>query len=125
MDGNNSVKRIASSGKTDQRDLPESYYFISSEQVNLYANEVPRPPSHHNEEEDKSDPEEELPDFDQEGGDPTDGGVISGCAGHWKAAEADHKKKMWQVFDETGMFASACRHGMILWIADMVRSGEL
>ncbi|EIW75720.1 hypothetical protein CONPUDRAFT_26328, partial [Coniophora puteana RWD-64-598 SS2] len=34
-------------------------------------------------------------------------------------------KKSWGIFDETGIFACACRHGFIVWIADMVRSGEL
>ena len=59
-------------------------------------------------------------------GDPTDGTQAAGpCASHWKAAAADEKKRMWAIYDETGIFASACRHGLILWIADMVRSGEL
>ena len=34
------------------------------------------------------------------------------------------KKKMWGVFNETGVFASACPHSFILWLADMVQSGE-
>ena len=29
------------------------------------------------------------------------------------------------IFEETGIYASACRHGFMLWICDMVRSGEL
>ncbi|KZT01719.1 uncharacterized protein LAESUDRAFT_663270 [Laetiporus sulphureus 93-53] len=32
---------------------------------------------------------------------------------------------MWGIFEETGIFASACHHGFILWICDMMRSGEL
>jgi hypothetical protein len=35
------------------------------------------------------------------------------------------KKKMWGVFDETGVFASACPHGFVLWLVDMIQSGEL
>ena len=34
------------------------------------------------------------------------------------------KKKVWGIFDETGIFASACPHGFVLWLADMVQSGE-
>jgi len=34
-------------------------------------------------------------------------------------------KKMWGIFDETGIFLALCRHGFSLVIADMVRSGEL
>ncbi|KAL4259837.1 CxC1-like cysteine cluster associated with KDZ transposases domain-containing protein [Pleurotus pulmonarius] len=51
--------------------------------------------------------------------------VLSPCADNWKAAAGNEKKHMWDIFDETGIFACACRHGMIVWLADMVRSGEL
>lgn len=51
--------------------------------------------------------------------------ATSACMDNWKAAAADAKKKSWGIFEETGIFASACRHGLILWIGDMVRSGEL
>lgn len=47
------------------------------------------------------------------------------CVKNWKAASSEEKKKMWAIFDESGIFASVCRHGLVLWIADMVRSGEL
>jgi len=33
-------------------------------------------------------------------------------------------RKMWGVFDESGIFMSACHHGFSLLIADMVQSGE-
>ncbi|KAJ7433959.1 hypothetical protein B0H11DRAFT_1758215 [Mycena galericulata] len=33
--------------------------------------------------------------------------------------------KMWSIFDETGVFLALCRHGFVLLVADMVRSGEL
>lgn len=55
-------------------------------------------------------------------GDPTDGAGSSqsSCTKNWKAAQSDDKKRLWDVFEETGVFASACRHGFILWIIDMV-----
>lgn len=56
---------------------------------------------------------------------PTAAANKSGCAVRWKAAASDEKKKMWAIFQESGLFASACRHGMILWIADLIQSGEL
>jgi hypothetical protein len=37
----------------------------------------------------------------------------------------DITKKMWGIFDETGIFLALCRHGFALVIADMVMSGEL
>ena len=48
-----------------------------------------------------------------------------GCTANWKAAADDSKKTMWGIFDETGIYSCACRHGFWLWTADMVRSGEL
>ncbi|KAG1747807.1 uncharacterized protein EDB91DRAFT_1235789 [Suillus paluster] len=47
------------------------------------------------------------------------------CSKNWKVAASDEKKRMWSIFDETGIFVSACCHGFILWYVDMVRSGEL
>ena len=60
-------------------------------------------------------------------GDPTDGCPEgrSSCTRNWKAAQADDKKRSWGIFEENGIFASACPHGLILWLIDMVRSGEL
>jgi hypothetical protein len=125
MDGNNSVKRIATSGTADQRRFEAGDYFIPLEEVDEFANEVPGSAAQRDEKEFGL---EET--YIEDGGDVADSidapdGVVSGCAGHWKAAEADHKKRMWRIFDETGMFSSACRHGLILWIADMIKSGEL
>lgn len=33
--------------------------------------------------------------------------------------------KMWGIFDETGVFLALCRHGFVLLVADMIKSGEL
>jgi hypothetical protein len=37
----------------------------------------------------------------------------------------DITAKMWGIFDETGIFVALCRHGFVLMLADMVKSGEL
>jgi hypothetical protein len=37
----------------------------------------------------------------------------------------DSMKRMWAIYDETGIFLALCRHGFVLTIADMVSSGEL
>lgn len=39
--------------------------------------------------------------------------------------KSDLSKKVWSIFDETGIFLAICRHGYSLLIADMVKSGEL
>ncbi|KAI6113495.1 hypothetical protein EV401DRAFT_1982963 [Pisolithus croceorrhizus] len=42
----------------------------------------------------------------------------------WKNMKDSTTQKMWDVFDESGVFVAVCRHGFCLVIADMVQSGE-
>ncbi|KAF6742544.1 hypothetical protein DFP72DRAFT_830402 [Ephemerocybe angulata] len=49
----------------------------------------------------------------------------SPCAGRWQNMKKEATSKAWGIFDETGIFLSLCRHGFVLAIADMVKSGEL
>ena len=122
IDGNDSLKRVACIGLRnigDTRCFVDSDYYIPSEEVDQWAREVKsRAGGSEND-------DVEIEDNTEEQGGSGDGGSDLGpCANNWKAAQSDSKKRMWGVFAETGLFASACRHGMILWIADMVRSGE-
>jgi hypothetical protein len=122
IDGNDSLKRVARIGSRnigDSRCFSGSDYYIPSEEIEEWAKV-----------------DESQPDELEDGDAGTEDGVeepgsLEGedanpgpCANNWKAAQSDSKKHMWGIFDETGLFASACRHGLILWIADMVRSGE-
>ncbi|KAJ7733717.1 hypothetical protein B0H14DRAFT_2408921 [Mycena olivaceomarginata] len=43
----------------------------------------------------------------------------------WKNMSEELTAKMWGIFDETGVFLALCRHGFVLLVTDMVRSGEL
>ena len=47
------------------------------------------------------------------------------CADWWKNMKDDITKKIWAIFDKTGIFLTLCCHGFLLVIADMVQSGEL
>ncbi|KAJ8087277.1 hypothetical protein PM082_006107 [Marasmius tenuissimus] len=47
------------------------------------------------------------------------------CVERWKAAGPDANKKMYSFFAVSGIFLSVCRHGHVLVICDMRRSGEL
>jgi hypothetical protein len=47
------------------------------------------------------------------------------CAERWKNAAPDQRKRMFALFEETGIFVTACRHRTILYICDMIKSGEL
>lgn len=144
MDGNNSLKRIT---RVANRQIADdrvylSDYFLPPAFVDQYTNEVkssqrtrssqatdtPTPPTSSP---DSGDNDEETghSTTDDNDTDPTDGDPankrVAGCVKNWKAAASDEKKKMWSVFNETGIFTAACQHGLILWIADMITSGEL
>ena len=141
MDGNNSLKRIAKIGDRevgDTREFKGSDYYLSDSFVSLYANEVK--PRKAPEDPDAPDAIEDLDgelvavreiaeDEPPTEGDPTDGveatDFIRICVRNWKSAKSEEAKKTWSIFAEAGIFAAACRHGFILWVIDMVRSGEL
>ncbi|KAJ7600188.1 hypothetical protein C8J56DRAFT_767981 [Mycena floridula] len=53
-----------------------------------------------------------------------DDSETAGCDS-WHNSQESNTRAMWQIYDETGIFLSVCRHGFVLLIADMVNSGEL
>lgn len=122
---------------SDARTFEDSDYYLPNAYVDRFSNEVQR--GTHTTERDTSHESTEYEDRHAEpthiqdtpadpSGDPTDGtksGELAECVKNWKSAAAEEKKRMWSIFEETGIFASACRHGIILWITDMIRSGEL
>ncbi|KAJ7456352.1 hypothetical protein B0H11DRAFT_1739295 [Mycena galericulata] len=117
MDGNNSLKRVlrkdgtfddagnAGRGKSERQDPRTEeaggYYFVSREKVDLWSKELLAELT-------SDDPEEKT-----------------ACEERWKILSDDLTARMWGVFDETGVFLALCRHGFVLLLADMVRSGEL
>jgi hypothetical protein len=58
-------------------------------------------------------------------GDAPPGDEENPCEERWHNMQDKHTKSMWEVFDETGIFLSICRHSFVLLIVDMVKSGEL
>ena len=125
LDGNNSLKRMKSTrGQRevgDIRELHDSDYFLGNAYVNSFKNEIHRPANTHV----KQEPEDVPIDGDEEYLTEISEPQLENCASNWKVAASMEKKRMWGVFDETGVFASACPHGFVLWLADMVQSGEL
>ncbi|KAH7923679.1 hypothetical protein BV22DRAFT_1105986 [Leucogyrophana mollusca] len=117
MDGNDSLKRVqrklAGEYEDDDLDsppasikLPSSQQvagdrYLSREFVDQFANDVPH---------------DMFDDAKDDGDNP--------CASRWKNMKDEGTKKMWGVFDESGVFLAVCRHGFSLVIADMVQSGE-
>lgn len=147
FDGNDSAKRMDLREFRQQGDMRQfqSNYYIPREEVDQWAlskvralprgPEVPAPEDDGLWEDDDDTPfvahtvelEEEEP---QAVRDPEPDAQkaqiaeVAECVNNWKAAQSDSRKRVVGMFDETGWFACGCRHGLILWVADMVRSGE-
>ncbi|KAF7363837.1 hypothetical protein MSAN_01041700 [Mycena sanguinolenta] len=119
-DGNDSAKRFArktkeqwddegnplprESAERDDSRRPPGDYFIPRDVVDSWAVED----------------EEELAKVHDE-----DEEKDSGCAEKWQNMKEVHTVRAAAVYDETGIFAGLCRHGFVLALVDMVKSGEL
>ena len=51
--------------------------------------------------------------------------TVSVCVERWKNAGPEARKKMFALFAVSGVFVCLCRHGHVLIMCDMIRSGEL
>jgi len=133
MDGNNSQKRMGAAihnvtARLDSRSL-FSDRWLSPEEVNRFADEVKRSPvgvlSVHapwglnTRQVKNTDPDVELDDW---GGD--DDSPQAECVKRWRNAGPEQCKKMFALFEESGIFIAACRHHFLLLGCDMIRSGE-
>ncbi|KAF8572998.1 hypothetical protein K439DRAFT_1564199, partial [Ramaria rubella] len=137
MDGNNTQKRVERTvrhadgeGKIilsvniERRDNRSVFgdYYLTPEEVNLFAYEVKRrlPPA--------GTTQEDIRQFAAvtEEGRPVDGAdEPMPCTEKWVNMSEDAVKKMWGIYWETGIFLALCRHGSVLVMCDMIRSGEL
>ncbi|KAF9472022.1 hypothetical protein BDN70DRAFT_909241 [Pholiota conissans] len=119
MDGNNSLKLVDSTFKAgttrdDDRVLP-SFRWVSAEEVDQFKDEVKR--SHIG-------PDNDVAWLNAlENDDLKD--KISVCVERWKSAGPEARKKMFALFAIAGVFVAVCRHGHVLLVCDMIRSGEL
>ncbi|KAJ7692310.1 hypothetical protein B0H14DRAFT_2419861, partial [Mycena olivaceomarginata] len=48
-----------------------------------------------------------------------------GCSERWQNMKEDMTSCAYRMYDETGFFPALCRHGFVLKVVDMVKSGEL
>ncbi|KAI0652680.1 hypothetical protein C8Q79DRAFT_997654 [Trametes meyenii] len=120
MDGNNSLKRVAKFGDrevSDMREFTASDYFLLNTFVDRFKNEVQETEASDHDQPRRADQGDHAQ--ESRDSDPRD------CTQNWKAAGRKQDKTMWGIFHESGIFASACRHGFILWVTDMIKSGEL
>ncbi|KAI0259648.1 hypothetical protein BC834DRAFT_833130 [Gloeopeniophorella convolvens] len=122
LDGNQSLKRVRlrEGAVGDPREFTSDYY-IPEDHVDVFK--------HDSQAKGTNDPASQEPQAwskDLEEATPADGAnEQTTCTERWKAAQSDNLKRMWAIYHETGIFLSACRHGLIWWICDMVLSGEL
>ncbi|KIK16345.1 hypothetical protein PISMIDRAFT_113579, partial [Pisolithus microcarpus 441] len=99
MDGNFSAKRLDGSGSADMQ-VFNSDYFIPREKVDQFKDSV-----------------------QSKSRNVTSSRMLT-CSDNWVVAKAVQEDQV-QVFQQTGIFVLACRHGFIECIAEMRRSGEL
>ncbi|KAI0371572.1 hypothetical protein BV20DRAFT_1035216 [Pilatotrama ljubarskyi] len=122
IDGNNSLKRIAKFGHrevADTRDFDESDYYLPAAWVDQFKDEVR---SHRSREarqqatEERAEDDDEWSDVEEDDveflEDPTDD--FRQCTKNWKSAARDKKKKMWGIFNETGIFATASKYALAI-----------
>ena len=51
--------------------------------------------------------------------------MVAMCMERWKNVGPEERKHMFQMYVECGIFLVACRHGTVLLVCDIIRSGEL
>ncbi|KAH7908745.1 hypothetical protein BJ138DRAFT_1203757 [Hygrophoropsis aurantiaca] len=142
MDGNSSAKLVdpAIRGGTERPDPRDgkSAIWLSEEYVNTFRDEVrdarvrqaaarskkkpTNPATTSSDSQPNRDPDDPwIPEPDTEdAAEPTDV-----CVDRWRNAAPESRKKMFAIFRKSGIFITVCRHGFLLTICDMVRSGEL
>ncbi|KAJ7033780.1 hypothetical protein C8F04DRAFT_1183753 [Mycena alexandri] len=126
IDGNNSLKRFwrrekvvdadgnvgpgASKERLDSRVAAGDYY-LSREEVDKWSKEGLEDLMR-----------DFVPGFEE---DESAGDEGAGCSERWQNMKEDATARAYGMYDETGIFPALCRHGFVLVIVDMVKSGEL
>lgn len=142
MDGNNSLKRVwrardsfdgtrKNIERTDERRIV-SPIFIEADVVNTFSNEVQTRRARQTIGSGGDEGSHGTPEGSNRSNRsdhealPVDGHAgESVCADRWANLADDSSKKMIGIFEQTGIFAAVCRHGCVLKMCDMIKSGEL
>lgn len=139
-DGNFSLRRFQKVGTSDGAKFTSSY-FLPREVVNQFAKVLQVRGNNQDEHTDNiqdAQVETSVPGTAEENENPggtvpllqdtpegSFGHLTADCGERWKANADDQKKVMWDCFDECGVFITVCRHGIVLLVCDIVKSGEL
>ncbi|KAG1879875.1 hypothetical protein F4604DRAFT_1579162, partial [Suillus subluteus] len=111
FDGNNSLKRVDGSGHANERSF-ESSYLIPTAEVESFKDDV------------RLRPGTQTTTGDEVNISNVPTSNDSTCTENWKVANTTSENST-NVFDQTGVFVSACRHGIIQTLVELRRSGEL
>jgi hypothetical protein len=111
MDGNNSLKRVEQAGHTDTR-VFTSDRFIDPTEVERFRDNVQLQPGAYS-----------TAKASSHGALPHDSDTTS-CTNNWTAANTISDETI-QMFEQTGVFISACCHGLVQTLVEMCHSGEL
>ncbi|KAG1849095.1 hypothetical protein C8R48DRAFT_778679 [Suillus tomentosus] len=111
FDGNSSLKHIDGSGHADERSF-QSSYLIPAAEVDLFKDDVHLCPGT------RTTAGNEVPQSNDETLNN------STCTKNWKAANTTSENST-NVFNQTGVFVSACCHGIVQTLVELRRSGEL
>ncbi|KZV60516.1 hypothetical protein PENSPDRAFT_593970, partial [Peniophora sp. CONT] len=112
MDGGNSFKRRADAGGADKRQY-EPEYFAKRDYVDQFSDEGRG----------KERRVREAVRLARTVAEGDRTGTEARCASNWKAANG--KDQDITGCEQTGLFGVLCRHGLVEWLVEMVRSGEL
>ncbi|KAL1724894.1 hypothetical protein EV714DRAFT_222337 [Schizophyllum commune] len=136
MDGNNSLKLIddtfrKGNAQQDSRSL-QSWRWLEVEYVDRFANEVADAQA-------RAKVRSTYTETSSDGVDDSTDDVawlneietkevnacVNTCVERWKNLGPEARKKMLSLFSVSGIFLCVCRHGHVLVMCDMIRSGEL
>lgn len=125
LDGNNSAKLVDPAiRRGNERFDPRcglSSIWLTESYVDQFKDEVQR--AHRTQKQHVSrDPDDPWID-EPDSGDSSEPSTV--CVDRWRNAAPESRKKMFAIFKKSGIFITVCRHGFLLTICDMVRSGEL
>ncbi|KZT18099.1 hypothetical protein NEOLEDRAFT_1080998 [Neolentinus lepideus HHB14362 ss-1] len=127
MDGNNSLKRIDAVVRERRERIdtrgPRGPFWISRDDVDRFKDDVKRSPGNSKDAAEDDSADQDADDDWQD--EPGSEDPVATCIERWRNAGPEQRKRMFALFEESGIFVMACRNGAVLLLCDMVRSGEL
>ncbi|KAJ7062971.1 hypothetical protein B0H15DRAFT_794769, partial [Mycena belliarum] len=127
MDGNNSLKAVADEYKSgtaradDRASMYLSDRWLPPHEVDVFKDEVTN-----SQKADLDDDIAWLNENELDGAQAEElAKCINTCVDRWRAAGPEARKKMFDLFAVAGIFLAVCRHGHVVAMCDMIRSGEL